>query len=63
MALTRLQEELDGLGGLGEGGEVEGGLPPGVARVDVGAALNQVLHGLGVPILTRRVRVSVNVVL
>ena len=52
MALTRLEEELDCLWRLGEGGEVEGGLPPGVARVDVGAALNQVLHGLRVPILT-----------
>ena len=51
MALTRLQEELDGFWRLCECGEVEGGLPPGVARVDVGAALNQVLHGLGVPIL------------
>ena len=51
MALTRLQQELDCLWRLREGGEVEGGLPPGVARVDVGAALHQVLHRLCVAVL------------
>ena len=46
--LTLAEEQLHGLGGLGEGGEVEGGLAPPVLRPHAGPRLQQVLHAVSI---------------